>query len=84
MVLEWSFLVLPSRCPYPSSGKATATHPRAVSAPAEKRAAEDNLPFGDVAGKVGDRMGFVVFGHGQYWDERDAAFGILLATRAFI
>ena len=46
---------------------------RRVDAAAEEVAREDDLPLGDVAGQVGDRVGDVVVGHGQDRDLGDRA-----------
>ena len=50
----------------------------------EELAVEDDLPLGDVAREVGDRVRDVVVGHGQDGDLRDGARGALDPSRPLV
>ena len=45
---------------------------------------QDDLPFRDISGKVGDRMRFVVFRHGQNGDLRDRSALSLYPAGTFV
>ena len=52
--------------------------------PSVQRAGHDDLPFGDVAGQVGNRVGLVVFGHRQDRHQGDGALLALDAAGALV
>jgi len=47
-------------------------------------AAEDNLPFCNITGKVWNRVGFIIFRHGQDRNQRNGAFLAFLASGTLI